>query len=154
MEDVSAILKTLGDKTRFEILDLLLTHNYCVGALARQLQISEAAVSQHLQVLRKAGLVKGEKRGYWTHYTVERNLLIEVADALRELANKTSIHKSVCNKKLLTETDFQEGRGKRMCNCTCKQPDKLKEKPDKCTPEQIKECHGDEKVHPCEEKNK
>jgi hypothetical protein len=28
-------------------------------------------------------------------------------------------------------------------------PEKLKEKPENCTPEQIKECHGDDKKHPC-----
>jgi len=32
----------------------------------------------------------------------------------------------------------------------CQKPDQLKEKPEKCTPEQIKKCHGDEKKHPCE----
>ncbi|MFC2171382.1 hypothetical protein ACFLU6_01970 [Acidobacteriota bacterium] len=31
----------------------------------------------------------------------------------------------------------------------CKKPDKLKGKPEECTPEQIKECHGPEKEHPC-----
>lgn len=31
----------------------------------------------------------------------------------------------------------------------CEHPDKLKGKPGECTPEQIKECHGDVKEHPC-----
>jgi len=34
-----------------------------------------------------------------------------------------------------------------MCKCCCEQPQKLKEKPEKCTPEQIKECHGEVKDH-------
>ncbi len=38
-----------------------------------------------------------------------------------------------------------------MCNCCCEKPTKLKEMPEKCTPEQIKECHGDAKEHPCAE---
>ena len=33
----------------------------------------------------------------------------------------------------------------------CKKPEKLKDKPEKCSPEQIKECHGDEEKHECEE---
>ncbi len=33
-------------------------------------------------------------------------------------------------------------------NC-CQKPEKLKGKPKDCTPEQIKECHGDSKEHPC-----
>jgi hypothetical protein len=31
----------------------------------------------------------------------------------------------------------------------CKFPEKLKGKPEECTPEQIKECHGDVPEHPC-----
>ena len=37
-----------------------------------------------------------------------------------------------------------------MCDCKCQYPEKLKTKPEECTPEQIKECHGDEE-HPCGE---
>ncbi len=36
-----------------------------------------------------------------------------------------------------------------MCETSCKYPERLKEKPEKCTPEQIKECHGETKEHPC-----
>ena len=38
-----------------------------------------------------------------------------------------------------------------MCQGNCEHPDKLEGKPEDCTPEQIKECHGDIDVkdHPC-----
>ena len=36
----------------------------------------------------------------------------------------------------------------------CEQPQKLKDKPEECTPEQIKECHGEVKEHPYIEKNR
>lgn len=97
------ILKSLSDETRFKIISLLLSHNYCVRALANRLQISEAAVSQHLQILRKSGLVKGEKKGYWTHYIVQREVLNKVADDLKELAaiqiNKDTCTRSFSNKQ-------------------------------------------------------
>ena len=32
----------------------------------------------------------------------------------------------------------------------CQKPEKLKGKPGECTPEQIRECHGEEQPHPCE----
>jgi ArsR family transcriptional regulator len=86
MDDLANLLKILGDETRFKIIKTLLIHDLCVGAMAHRLGISKPAVSQHLQILRKAGLVKGEKRGYWTHYTVERGRLGQVADAIRDLA--------------------------------------------------------------------
>jgi hypothetical protein len=39
-------------------------------------------------------------------------------------------------------------------DCQCEKPENLKTTPDECTPEQIKECHGDEKDHPCVESDK
>jgi len=42
----------------------------CWGS-CNHLDISNAAVSQHLQILRETGLMRGEKRGYWTHYSVD-----------------------------------------------------------------------------------
>ena len=146
------ILKTLADETRFKLVKLLLTHDLCVGALAQHLRISEAAVSQHLKYLREAGLVKGEKRGYWTHYLVEKNKLNELAELLRELTNLLPCSEGVCIKKLNGKIDCHK-EGAKMCDCKCEYPEKLKGKPEECTPEQIKECHGD-KEHPCEEEKK
>ena len=98
------ILKALSDETRFELVKLLLTHDLCVRALAHHLKISEAAASQHLKLLREAGLVKGEKRGYWTHYRIEKNKLNEVAELLRELTNRLPSPEGVCIKNLTTKS--------------------------------------------------
>lgn len=40
-----------------------------------------------------------------------------------------------------------------MCDAEkqCEKPENLKTKPEECTPEQIKECHGDAEEHPCVE---
>ena len=82
----SAAFKALADENRMLILRLLLRRNCCVRALSRQLDISEAAVSQHLKVLREAGLILGEKSGYFTHYTVNRSALQALADVLSAMA--------------------------------------------------------------------
>ncbi len=81
--EYQTILKVIADETRFEIIALLLEKAYCVKAIARQVNLSEAAISQHLQILRRAGLVKGEKRGYWTYYSVERQYLLQIVDEFR-----------------------------------------------------------------------
>jgi hypothetical protein len=41
-----------------------------------------------------------------------------------------------------------------MSECCCEQLQKLKGKSEECSPEQIKECHGEEKGHPCQEDKK
>ena len=142
------ILKVLSDETRFEMLNLLLTHDLCVGALAHRVGVSEPAVSQHLKQLREAGLVRGEKRGYWTHYMVEKERLTELAQALTGLTGLARCPDGVCVNQPSKKTDCRKGVTK-MCDCNCQYPEKLKGKPGECSPEQIKECHGDEE-HPCE----
>jgi len=151
--EIVQILKTLSDDTRFKLLKLLLTHDFCVGALAHHLSLSEAAVSQHLKHLREVGLVKGEKRGYWTHYVVERKKLNELAESVRELTSLQPCAEGLCIKNLNQKSDCHK-EGAKMCDCKCQYPEKLKGKPEECTPEQIKECHGDTKEHPCEEEKK
>jgi DNA-binding transcriptional ArsR family regulator len=135
--EIVQILKSLSDGKRLELVKILLTHDLCVGALAQRLVVSEAAVSQHLKLLREAGLVKGEKRGYWTHYTVEKDRLNEMAEQLRELTHLLPCPESICIKKLNDKIDCHK-EGKKMCNCSCQKPEKLKGKPEECTPEQIK----------------
>lgn len=80
-------LKVLGDETRLKIIILLLTKRFCVRSLAKKLEISEPAVSQHLKLLRDANLVQGEKRGYWVHYEVKKEILYNVADNIKKLMN-------------------------------------------------------------------
>ncbi|WP_319778252.1 metalloregulator ArsR/SmtB family transcription factor [Maridesulfovibrio sp.] len=87
-------LKILGDEKRFMIVSLLLEFDLCVEALAARLDISKSAVSQHLKILRDAGFVRGEKRGYFTHYSVDRGRLIRISGQLMEMAE---IRKSKCN---------------------------------------------------------
>jgi ArsR family transcriptional regulator len=99
MDECSVFLKALADETRFKIINLLLRHDLCVGALARQLNLSEAAVSQHLQVLRKAGIIKGEKRGYYTHYAVNREKLKEFAALIMDLASREPQAEGSCRKE-------------------------------------------------------
>ena len=147
MNDFLPILKALADESRLRIIDLLLTHDLCVGALASRLDISKAAVSQHLQILRKAGLVKGEKWGYWTHYMVQRGVLHRIAGHVTEAANRTVSLEGVCRRT--SSPGISEGRVKNMCTQCCEHPENLKEKPEQCSPEQVKVCHGDSEDHPC-----
>jgi DNA-binding transcriptional ArsR family regulator len=131
-------------------MGLLLTHDLCVGALARRVGVSEATISQHLQTLRKAGLVRGEKRGYWTHYVVQRDALRQVAQMLTRVADKPTCEEGVCSRTLLPTIDPLERGGSKMCQDCCQRPEKLKGKAEDCTPEQIKECHGDVQTHLCQ----
>src|SRR5438132_615882 len=56
-------LAALGDPTRREIFERLADRPHAVGELARQLPVSRPAVSQHLKVLKEAGLVFERREG-------------------------------------------------------------------------------------------
>lgn len=58
-----AVLQALGDGTRRRIVDMLRITPRSVGELADVLPVSQPAVSQHLKVLREAGLVEARKAG-------------------------------------------------------------------------------------------
>ena len=103
------VFKCLSDETRFRLIKLLLTHDLCVGALAHHLGISEAAVSQHLKQLRETGLVKGEKRGYWTHYMVEKDKLSELAEFIKKLTNLPPCPEGLCVRNLNKKNRLQQG---------------------------------------------
>lgn len=75
-------LKALSDPHRIEIITHLLHHNYCVSALAGLLNITEAAVSQHLNYLKRAGLVRNVRKGYYSHYDVNVAPIRELIDVL------------------------------------------------------------------------
>jgi len=76
---LARLFKALADETRLRLLKLLSEQDsdgaLCVGALAMRLGVTQSAVSQHLAVLRAAGLVVDERRGYFVHYRVNRGRL-------------------------------------------------------------------------------
>ena len=88
MESLLRTLKALADETRLKMVIMLLEKDYCVGGLARHLNISKAAVSQHLKVLRESGLVVGEKRSYYTFYVVQKEEINSISKELEAIARQ------------------------------------------------------------------
>lgn len=82
-ERIARVFKVLSVGTRVRIIELLRGRALCVNALAQRLNITPAAVSQHLRVLRDADLVTADKRGYFVHYRANPKTLA----AWKKLAN-------------------------------------------------------------------
>ena len=82
----SNLFKALSDGSRLRIVALLRDRAYCVKALSLKLGLSEPAVSQHMKVLRDAGLVEGVKYGYYTHYRLNYAALEALGRELCALA--------------------------------------------------------------------
>lgn len=78
IERAAQLFKALSDPTRLRLFSLLkgcsraeCRGGLCVNALARQVGVTQSAVSQHLRVLRQVGLVRGERRGNFVHYSLD-----------------------------------------------------------------------------------
>ncbi len=74
------ILDALGDATRRTILSMVRDRSRSVGEIADALPVSQPAVSQHLAVLRDAGLVHAEKLGRKRIYHVDKEGLEPLRD--------------------------------------------------------------------------
>ncbi|MEM8592254.1 MAG: metalloregulator ArsR/SmtB family transcription factor [Pseudomonadota bacterium] len=82
MDRQSQVFRALADQNRRILLDLLLESDRSVGELSKKLTISQPAVSQHLQILREAGLVSHHKEGRQNIYSVDAEPLLSAADWL------------------------------------------------------------------------
>ena len=80
------MFKVLGVETRVKIIELLKSEGP-LGAkrIAELLGITPAAASQHLKILRHAGFVKSERRGYWVPHSIDVVSLEHCCDALNEV---------------------------------------------------------------------
>ena len=97
IEKLAEIFKALSDPTRLRLIKLLGDQSpdvcqgtcngqkfLCVNALAHKLGVTQSAVSQHLRILRQAGLVRGERRGPFVHYSLDQDGLHKYRVALQE----------------------------------------------------------------------
>ena len=74
--DPTEMFKALAVETRVKIIELLKSEGP-LGAknIAGQIGVTPAAVSQHLKILRQAGLVRSERKGYWIPYSIDEEAL-------------------------------------------------------------------------------
>ena len=85
MKESAELFKLLSVDKRIEIVELLKKEPMNVNALAQALGITQSAVSQHLRVLKSAGLVKDERQGYWIYYSLMRDALEKCRQRLNRI---------------------------------------------------------------------
>ena len=98
--DPAEIFKVLSVETRVRIIELLKANGALgVKDISEKLGITPPAVSQHLKILKQAGLVRSERQGYWIPYSINE----EAMEGCRAILNE-------------------------VCSCGCKGTGKFKEK--------------------------
>jgi len=87
--ELAALAKALGHPTRVAILRFLCRRGGCIcGDIVDQLPFAQATVSQHLKVLKEAGLLQGEIDGPRVCYCPEPRSLARLRALLHELQPK------------------------------------------------------------------
>ena len=80
------IFKVLSVETRVKIIELLKSRGTAgAKAISAELGITTAAVSQHLKILRQAGLVRNERQGYWIPYSIDEKAMENCREILTEV---------------------------------------------------------------------
>lgn len=89
----TSLFKALADDNRLRMVALLAGGELCVCHIASALDLSQPNASQHLTVLKNAGVVEGERRGSWIYYRlvleqdpVRARILRAVLDGFVDLA--------------------------------------------------------------------
>lgn len=77
---ISTVLSALADPTRRAILERLAEGETSVGVLAEPFRMSLPAISKHLKVLERAGLIARHRRAQWRPAQLRARPLKEVAD--------------------------------------------------------------------------
>jgi rhodanese-related sulfurtransferase/DNA-binding transcriptional ArsR family regulator len=85
-DEFARVGKALANGRRIELLDVLANGERTVEVLAGAVGLSVANASQHLQVLRQAGLVAGRRQGTSIHYRLAAPEVFQLLRALRTLA--------------------------------------------------------------------
>ena len=84
----AAVAKALGHEYRWELLELIAQGERSVESLSQVTDLAVATVSQHLQQMRRAGLVRSRKEGRFMYYGLADDRVISLMAGLREVAER------------------------------------------------------------------
>lgn len=89
------VLKALAHPVRWALVEQVLeVQSCCCNDLCECFSLSQSTISQHLGVLKKAGVINSEKKGNCSCFSVDRQVLSETINQLQALATFDPVHRS------------------------------------------------------------
>ena len=73
---MEAVFQALASQARRKILAYLSGGDLTAGEIAERFNMTKPSISKHLSILESAGLIKGDKRGQYIHYSLVRDNLV------------------------------------------------------------------------------
>ena len=84
---MNSLFKALNDETRRQIVDLLKEKDMNAGEIADEFNISKPSISHHLDILKRADLIIGEKKGQFIVYSLNTTILEDLLNWILNLKN-------------------------------------------------------------------
>lgn len=75
---MNAIFKALNDETRRQIVELLKERDMNAGEIADHFNMSKPSISHHLDILKQADLITGDKKGQFVIYSLNTTILEDI----------------------------------------------------------------------------
>ena len=82
---MNTLFKALKDPTRRKILQMLQERDLTAGEIADGFDISKPSISHHLDILKQADLISGERDGQFIRYSINTTVLEEAANWFLEI---------------------------------------------------------------------
>ena len=86
IEEAARAFKALGDENRLQIVKMIAKRDdVCACSLLDDLNMTQPTLSHHMKLLRDCGVVKARKEGRWMHYSLDSEVVEQLASFLKEL---------------------------------------------------------------------
>lgn len=97
LQDGAVLFKALGHPARLAILQFLAETNTCyTGDISKELPLARTTINQHLDELRKAGLIQGHYKGSKINYCLNPEVIIELRKMMELLLNSLNCCGPIC----------------------------------------------------------
>jgi rhodanese-related sulfurtransferase/predicted transcriptional regulator len=84
-QELSRVTHAISNPKRMELIDVLSQKGYSVEELSKEIAMSIASTSQHLQVLKSAKLVDKQRQGNFIIYSITDDSVLKLVSAVKEL---------------------------------------------------------------------
>lgn len=88
MTDFSTLFKALSDPTRRKILQLLKHKDMTPSQILERIEVSQPTLSHHLDSLRRAQLIEGERDGQFIRYSLNMTVFDQAVEYMLEIKHR------------------------------------------------------------------
>ena len=89
-KEIILISKALSEKNRVEIIKLLSENELCACHLLEHFEITQPTLSHHMKQLTESGLVKVTRKGTWNHYSINKEIVDQYIEFLKNTYKNTN----------------------------------------------------------------